>query len=69
MNALRHEGVDARMLVYTKTTQSPEVDVISSRFNRGFRFMAERLEIMARNGFSYANPQPVWAFPSTGIPG
>ena len=55
MNALRHEGVDARMLVYTKTTQSPEVDVISSRFNRGFRFMAERLEIMARNGFSYAN--------------
>ncbi len=55
MNALRHEGVDARMLVYTKTTQSPEVDVISSRFNRGFRFMAERLEIMAHNGFSYAN--------------
>lgn len=55
MNALRHEGVDARMVVYTNTTQNPNVSVVSSRFVRGLKFMIERLDIFARNGFSYAN--------------
>ncbi len=52
MRALRREGVDARMVVYTKCTDDPDVSVIGSRFTRGMRFMAERLQILFANGFS-----------------
>lgn len=40
------------MLVYTKHTDDPNVSLISSRFARGMRFLAERAQIMLSNGFS-----------------
>lgn len=52
MNALRALGVDARMIVYTKISDSPYVDTLSSRFMRGFKFMAERARIALSNGLS-----------------
>ncbi|MCM1483515.1 MAG: glycosyltransferase [Muribaculaceae bacterium] len=52
MHALREEGVDARMLVYTKLTDDPYISVISSRGTRGLKFMAERARIALSNGFS-----------------
>lgn len=55
MRALRREGVDARMVVYTKCTDDPDVCVIGSRFTRGVRFLAERTQIMLANGFSRSN--------------
>lgn len=55
MRALRREGVDARMVVYTKRSDDDNVASISSRFARGLRFLAERAQIMASNGFSRDN--------------
>lgn len=52
MRALRRQGVDAKMVVYTKLTDDPNVSVIGSRFFRGLRFLAERFQIMMANGFS-----------------
>lgn len=52
MRALRRQGVEARMVVYTKCTDDPNVTVIGSRFSRGMRFLLERIEIFAANGFS-----------------
>ncbi|MCI9608233.1 MAG: glycosyltransferase [Muribaculaceae bacterium] len=52
MQALRLQGVDARMIVYTKLSDSPQVEVVGSRFVRGVYFMWERLRIYAANGFS-----------------
>lgn len=52
MRALRRHGIDARMVVYTKRTDDPNVSVIGSRFVRGMRFLAERLQIFLSNGFS-----------------
>lgn len=50
MHALRREGVDARMVVYTRLTDDPNVAVAGTRFGRGVRFMYERLGIFLRNG-------------------
>lgn len=55
MQALRYEGVDARMVVYTKISNDSNVDVISSRGMRGFKFLVERLRILVSNGFSREN--------------
>lgn len=55
MRALRDEGVDARMLVYTKLSDDPNVGIVSSRGLRGLRFMGERLCIAAANGMSRSN--------------
>ena len=52
MYALRKQGVDASMLVYTNYTSDPNVAVISSRLKRGFLFMVERLRILFGNGFN-----------------
>lgn len=52
MHALRREGVDARMVVYTKRTDDPYVEVVSTRFVRGMKFMAERVQIFLSNGLS-----------------
>lgn len=52
MRALRREGVDARMVVYTKCTDDPDVTVVGTRFTRGMRFLAERTQILMANGFS-----------------
>ncbi|MCM1441769.1 MAG: glycosyltransferase [Roseburia sp.] len=55
MQALRHEGVDARMLVYTKLSSDPSVALIGNRSMRGVKFMTERLRIMLSNGFKREN--------------
>lgn len=55
MHALRHQGVDARMIVYTKMSEDKEVEVVGSRFIRGLYFMSERAQIYKANGFSRDN--------------
>ena len=52
MNALRREGVDARMLVFTRMTPDPNVHNISSRSRRSYTFIRERARIFMNNGFS-----------------
>lgn len=56
MQALRRQGVDARMLVYTKTSDEPMVSVAGgTRFTRGVRFCMERLGIITANGLNYSD--------------
>lgn len=55
MQALRNEGVDARMLVYTKISDDDNVGQISTRGMRGIKFMLERARIALSNGFSRKN--------------
>lgn len=55
LKALRREGVDARMVVYTKTSKEPSISIISSRFARGMAFCMERLKILPKIGFNYDN--------------
>ena len=45
MEALREEGVDARMLVVEKLTDSPYVEVAASKRDIKRPFLAERLKI------------------------
>lgn len=52
MNALRRQGVDARMVVYTRSSDDPNVSTIGTRFVRGMKFMVERAGIAFNNGFS-----------------
>lgn len=54
MRALRREGVDARMVVYTGRTDDPNVSVIAGRTVRGIAFMRERMQIFLSNRFSRA---------------
>lgn len=51
MHALRAQGIDARMIVYTKVSLSPWVANPGTRFGRGFRFAWECGAIMLNNGF------------------
>ena len=55
MQALRDEGVDAQMLVLSKTSDSESVTQLCSRRRRNRAFLSERLNIFLRNGFSKAN--------------
>ena len=55
MQALNHEGVDAKMIVYSKMSDDKDVAVIGPRTFRGMRFMRERLGIFLSNGLSYSN--------------
>ena len=55
MQALRKQGVDARMVVFTKMTDSPYVDVVSTRFRRLARFTWERSHLFMHNGYSNEN--------------
>ena len=55
MQALRQQGVDARMVVYTKTSSEENISKISSRFIRATAFCLERLRLMFANGFNYDN--------------
>lgn len=50
MEALRAEGVDARMLVAEKLTDSPFIARIASSRRIKWKFLAERLGIFLRNG-------------------
>lgn len=52
MEAFREEGIDARMLVVEKLTDSPFVEVAASNFDIKKNFLLERLKIFIRNGFS-----------------
>lgn len=52
MQALRREGVDARMVVFTKTSKEKNVSKISNRFIRGLAFCLERLALLPKLGFS-----------------
>lgn len=55
MNALRRAGIDARMVVLTKTSDSPYVYKLSSRFMRGLKFIGECLSSAIANGFDRSN--------------
>lgn len=51
LEALRAEGVDARMLVVDKSGDSPYVEPAASRLSIEAPFLAERLKIFMANGF------------------
>ena len=52
IEAFREEGVDARMLMVEKLTDSPYVEVAAPDFDIKKNFILERLKIFIRNGFS-----------------
>ena len=52
MEALRGEGVDARMLVCEKLTDSPYVELAASPKEIKRKFLTERLKIFLANGFN-----------------
>lgn len=52
MEALRDEGVDARMLVVEKLTDSPYVTVAAPKRRTMVPFLVERLKIFLSNGFN-----------------
>lgn len=54
MQALRKQGVDARMVVFTKYSQEPMVDSVGSRFGRSMRFVLERLKLWVLHGVPYS---------------
>ncbi|MDE6266532.1 MAG: glycosyltransferase [Muribaculaceae bacterium] len=51
-NALRREGVDSSMIVFTQNNPSSDVINISHRFARGYYFMRERIRIFLANGMN-----------------
>lgn len=51
MLAMRDIGVDARMLVCEKLSDSPYVDFCSPKWRILYSFLKERLEVFVRNGF------------------
>lgn len=55
MQALRTEGVDARMLVLEKLTDDPNVISCSRPLIDRYNFLSERWNIFLRNGFSRVN--------------
>lgn len=52
MNALRDAGVDARMVVFRKSTNDEFVSELCSRSNRVKLFLKEQIDIFLNNGFS-----------------
>lgn len=72
MMAMRDLGVDARMLVCEKLSDSPYVDYCAPKWKIQYSFLKERLEVFAKNGFDRAtlfkvDPAteglPVWRHP------
>ena len=51
VHALQGAGVDARMLVIDKQSNDPLVGVMGSKWGNKWRFLAERLGVLVRNGF------------------
>ncbi|MDE6291494.1 MAG: hypothetical protein K2M16_08175, partial [Muribaculaceae bacterium] len=51
MMAMRDIGVDARMLVCEKLSDSPYVEYCAQKWKIQYSFLKERLEVFARNGF------------------
>ena len=52
MLAMRDMGVDARMLVCEKLSDSPYVDYCAPKWRIQYSFLKERLEVFVRNGFN-----------------
>lgn len=52
MEALRKEGIDARMLVVEKLTDSPYVKVAAPHWRARIPFLLERLTVFRKNGFN-----------------
>lgn len=67
MYALRGMGIDARMIVFTKSSDDALVDLCGHRFSRGTAFILERMRIAMSNGFSRENLFKV-SVASTGLP-
>lgn len=72
LEALRAEGIDARMLVVEKLSDSPYVDVAASPLQIRSAFIRERLSVFLANGFSRktlfridtaADGLPLWRHP------
>lgn len=72
MMAMRDIGVDARMLVCEKLSDSPYVDYCAPKWRIQYSFLKERLEVFVKNGFDRAtlfkvDPAteglPVWRHP------
>lgn len=72
MYALRKEGVDTRMLSYTKVSDDDSIQEASKRGVRAYKFLYERISIFLTNKLdreklfkvSYANTGlPVWEHP------
>ncbi|MBQ9077228.1 MAG: glycosyltransferase [Muribaculaceae bacterium] len=55
MQALRRAGVDARMIVFVKNSDDPNIDTASKRNCRTMNFLIERAHIFLHNGFSREN--------------
>lgn len=55
MQALRQIGIDARVVVYTKTSEEETISFVSTRFFRGLAFCLERLSILPAIGYKYDN--------------
>lgn len=51
MEALRSEGIDARMIVQVKTSDNPQIVGLSDK-KESYSFLAERAKIYFRNGFN-----------------
>ena len=52
MNALQQQGVDARMLVVDRHSDSPQVAVVGTKWGNRYLFLAERLGIFLHNGLN-----------------
>lgn len=50
MQILRREGLDTRMVVYTRYSREANVSNVGSRLSRGLRYCAERLYVMMHCG-------------------
>ncbi len=55
MQALRREGLDARMVVFTKRSSEENVSYVGTRFERGVRFVLERLQLWFHLGYDRKN--------------
>ena len=55
MQALRREGVDARMVVFTRISNEENISMVGSRISRGVRYALERLQLFIYSGFSDKN--------------
>lgn len=67
MQALSSEGVDARMIVYSKLSEDEEVVCAGPRTFRGLNFLRERFKIFISNGLSYKDLFKV-SIANTGFP-
>lgn len=52
MQALRREGVDARMVVFTRNSGESNISYVGSRFTRAVRYSLERMQIVGECGMS-----------------